>query len=169
MSYCAIIVFQDNKPARYREFHNAWGGHAYIWDRLYNRFLKNPDVEYDSWLGNSSALWDLAKRDDIPLFMRAVHAATFDRAIVDCENLPQFIQHLREFLEFFGSGDKVCHLKAWADFIQEHLDVQAIGFYGTSVSNDLWQKWDEDKEEEIPYDLSSGDKHFEVYEYLESC
>ena len=172
MSHCEIIAFKDGKPDESLGCSNAWGGSAYVWDCLYNKYLKDPRKEYDSWLnaglagGSDRRLWDLAKRDDLPSFMRSVHASTFDRAIVSRENFKQFAADLREFVAFFGRGERVVHLETFAKFIDEHPEAEAVGFYGTSVSENLWYSYDGDKDESVPYDLSTGESHFEVYEFL---
>jgi hypothetical protein len=168
MSRCQLIEFRNSKPANAFEFSNSWGGAARIWSALFDRYLKDPRKEYDSWLsravGSDRSLWDLAKREDLPLFERAVHASTFDRAIVKRENFALLAQHLREFASKYPPQG-VCHLNAWADRI-EASHAEAIGFYGTSVSENLWYDWDEEKDESVPYDLASRDEHFEVYEFL---
>lgn len=171
MSYCSLIYFRDGKPFAESEYRNAWGGAAKIWSDLFDAYLKRPSVPYDNWLtrcaGNDSSLWDLAKRRDLPMFERSVHASTFDRAIIRREHFQQFVAHLRDFVSKYPAGDKVCHLLAWADAI-ESSDAEAVGFYGTSCSCNPWYRFDEENDESIPYDLTTGDQHFEVYDWIES-
>ena len=171
MSYCQIIAFRDGKPAEGVEYGNSWGGAAFIWTSVYDKYLFDPKKEYDSWLYDISRgktrLWDLAKREDLAMYVRAVHASTFDRAIIRQENFKRYAEGLRKFVDTFHDDKSVCHLKAWADFV-EKSDAEAIGFYGTSTSDNLWFEWDEEKEESIPYDLNTENNHFEVYEWLDS-
>lgn len=171
MSQCAIIFFENGKPGHEEEFSNAWGGAARIWTSLYDKYLKDPLVEWDSWLGASSKgptkLWELAENEDLEMFERSVHASTFDYAIVRKENFARFAKDLRDFVHLYPPGKSVCHLLQWADAI-ESSDVEAVGFHGTSVSGNLWYRWDDEKDEEVPYDLEAGDKHFEIYEWLNS-
>jgi hypothetical protein len=170
MSYCEIITFRDGKPDQSQEFGNSWGGAAFIWDCLFNKYLKDPRKEYDSWLGNagssSSSLWKLHEREGLPRFERAVHMATYDRAIVEKRDFPQFIKDLLDFADAYESG-RTSHLRSWAKFIQEHPDVQAVGFYMTSVSENLWYDWDEATETMILYDCNTEKKHFSVYRQIE--
>lgn len=170
MSHCKIIVFENGKPAKSAEYRNAWGGAAFIWDCLFNKYLKDPMNKYDTWvLGrNMDKLWNLAERDDVLLFERAIHTATFDRAVIVREHLPRFAQDLRMFVDAYPSGQRVCHLSHWARFCDEHPDVEAIGFHHTSVSENLWYEWEEETEESMPYDLNTMDRHFEVYHWLDS-
>jgi hypothetical protein len=168
MSYCQIIEFRDGKPGQAYEFRNAWGGAARIWNALYDRYLKDPKKEYDTWAfgGDHKKFWQLAERKDLPVFERAVHASTFDRAMIRREHFAAFAEHLREFVKAYPvGGDTYDHLPKWADII-EASDAEAIGFHGTSVSDNLWMEYDEQTDESTPYDLNSEDRHFEVHDYI---
>lgn len=163
MSYSQLIPFVDGKPSRGAEFRNAWGGPARIWDALFDRYLKDPNIPYHNWLGkNADALWPLAKRSDLPRFERAVHAFTFDRAYVRRDHFPLLVADLRAFVARYPVADRVDHLGAWADAIQA-LDAEAVGLYGTSVAENIWWEYDEDKDASIPYGLADG---FEVYDWI---
>ncbi len=169
MSYCEIVTFKDGKPNGSVEYRNAWGGSVFIWTALFDKYLKDPSRPYHSWfLGEPQALWDLATRKDLPLCERAVHTSTFDRAMVRREHFEMFVLHLREFVSRYPRGDGVCHLSAWANFI-ESCDAEAVGFVGTSVSGSLWSEWNEETDEERLYDLNSGYEHLEVYDWLEAA
>lgn len=174
MSHCEIIEFKDGKPVSSAEYKNSFGGAARIWDALFNAYLKDPAKEFDSWLTRNMrdpsdrTLWDLAKRDDLPPFERAVHMATFDRAMIRRENFARFAGDLRQFVKKYPAGDRVCHLSAWADRIAAS-DAEAIGFWMMSVSDNLWQEWDEEADESVPYDLNARTDHFEIYDRLPSA
>lgn len=174
MSYCEIISFKDGVPGESVEYRNSHGGAAFVWNALFDTYLKDPAIEYDSWMmramDSDRSLWDLAKREDLPMYERAVHAATFDRAIVRAEHFKQFALDLRAFVERHRNEERVCHLLEWAAFV-ESCNGEAVGFYGMSVSDNLWYEWvvdkdNEDEGESIPYNLNTGDKHFEVYDFL---
>lgn len=170
MSYCELIMFRNGEPSDSIEFRNAWGGAARIWTSLFDTYMKDPSKGFDNWLSRccnpqDRSLWDLAKRKDLPMFERAVHAATFDSAIVRNEHFKQFANHLREFVAKYPVEGKVCHLSSWADEI-ESCDAEAVGFYGTSVAENTWYEFDDEKDESVPYNLNTGDKHFEVYDWL---
>ena len=176
MSDTSLIFFRDHKPDTEMEFRNSWGGFAYIWDRLFEKYCKDPDKEYDNWLLSSDKLWALDKRKDIPVSERACLVAGYDKAMIWKKNFKRFAGDLISFLDSFQPGDKrICHLYLWVDVFLS-ADSEAIGFHPTSVAENLWWKWDEEKEEEIPYELFKRDsffnlventEHFEVYEYLD--
>jgi hypothetical protein len=173
MSYCQIITFKDGKPSGGIEYRNAWGGAARIWDALFKAYVPKKH-EYDLWLvnnGNDKRLWDLATRPDLPMFERAVHASTFDHFYVRRENFTRFCADLRAFdAKYPVNGHTVNHLPAWADAI-EKLDAEAVGFYGTSVSENPWYRFKtcphcENSTDEIePVPMSEG---WEVYDWLDA-
>ena len=166
MSSCAIITFENGVTHDEIEYANSWRGSAWIWGVLFDKYLKDPRREYDSWLNRCDDLWPIWKRDDMPDFERAVLLSTYDKAIIYRENYLKFVRHLREFVESHPAAHPV-HLTEWAKYI-EHCDSEAIGFMGTSVTGSLFTDWDQEKDEPIYYNLNTGDEHFEVYESIES-
>ncbi len=166
MSYCMLIEFRDGFPAECLAFQNAWLGAAYIWDALYKTYLHDPRKMYDNWMsscsGGDKRLWQLASREDLPRFERAVHAATFDYAIVEKEHFAMFAADLRQFAEKYGGTS---HLLAWAEWVQKSA-AERIGFMGTSVAGSLWCTWDESAGECREYDFATETKHWSVYEHI---
>lgn len=173
MSYTELILFKSGKADSAIEFQNAWGGSARIWDALFVAHVPKKH-EYDSWIcdPHDRRLWDLASRKDLPIFERAVHAFTFDRFYVRRENFARFAADLRLFVEKHPAGERVDHLPAWAKWLDENPDVEAVGLYGTSVSENPWhrskscQHCGNETDETEPVPLSDGT---EVYGWLERC
>lgn len=165
MSYCAIIPFRDGRPRldNCLEFRNAWGGAARIWDALFEKYLKNRNILWHSWISSDQqALWDLVKRKELPLHERAVHASTLDLAYIRRENFRRFCADLLTFEEAFPVGPKISHLPAWAEAISK-IDAEAVGFYGTSVAENPWFCYDEDTNQTVAVPLDEG---WEIYTYL---
>ncbi len=164
MSSVRIIAFRNDVPSTEAELRNAWGGHMRIWNAVYDRYFKRG--EYDSCLGNADVLWAFPKTHRS--VERAVHAvliSTFDWALVMADDFDQYIADLVRFEELFLAGDRVSHLAAYRSFIDGNRDAQAIGFHGTSVSEDPWTI-SIDEESYRSYSLATDDKHFGVYEHL---
>lgn len=172
MSYTALIPFVDGKPQRSIEFRNAWGGCARIWDALFKAYVPKKH-EYDSWVSNPEdrRLWDLAKREDLPLFERAVHAFTFDHFYVRNEHFGRLANDLRLFVEKYPAGERVDHLPAWAKWLDENSSVEAVGLYGTSVGENIWYRakscphYGNETDETEPVPMAEGT---EVYDWLDS-
>lgn len=172
MSYCSIITFEDGKAHAALDFSNSWGGAAYIWNALFERYLKDPERPYDNWLSRGMqdrSLWDLADREDLEIFERSVHVSTFDLAIVRRENFRRYADDLLLFLERYPvPGKSVCHLPQWAKRIREFdekPEIEAVGFHHTSVTQSPWFQFDEN-DEILPYDLNERDDHQEIYDRL---
>ncbi len=167
MSYCELVEIRKGKASGGFEFMNSRGGSARIWASLYNRYLLNPEIPYDGWINDrSNRLWRLANDSQIWFGDRAVLASTFDYALVFQEDFKRHAFNLRSFASRFPSGRCVCHLIEWAK-VYESSPAQAIGIYGTSVGDNLWQPWDEELDESVPYDLVTGDRHLDIYKELD--
>lgn len=174
MSYTQLIIFKDGKADGGVEYRNAWGGSARIWDALFKAHVPKKH-EYDSWIstgnGDDRRLWDLASRADLPMFERAVHAFTFDHFYVRNEHFGRLAADLRAFVEKYPAGQCVDHLPAWAKWLDENSGVEAVGLYGTSVSENIWHRAKScphcgnatDETEPVP--LSEGT---EVYDWLDA-
>ena len=64
MSYCELLGFtSDNQMISIQEYRNAHGWADYIWTNLFNKYLKNPNLPYDSWMTRSQDLWQLIEDD----------------------------------------------------------------------------------------------------------
>lgn len=168
MSHCKVIRFKNDKKTEYLECKNSHGGAARIWDAMYKKYLRRyPNDPTDNWLLGKwqSDLWKVADAVTVPDPFRAVLASTYDHAIVRRENFQQFASDLRSFVAAFPPGPCVCHLEAWAEYVESSGDdVWAIGFHGTSVSDNLWVKYDDD--DCVPYDFDTNTRHFDVYAYI---
>lgn len=166
MSYCAIIPFKNGMPTAQIEFRNAWGGAARIWNSLFDKYLLDPNIRYHTWLcGDQSKLWALSKDDSLSLMERAVHASTFDLAFIRQSNFQRIAEDFLAFDAMLPSkSGSVNHLPSWAANISG-LNADAIGFYGTSVAQNSWYKYDELLDESYVVSLSDG---FEVYEWLDT-
>lgn len=162
MSYCELIEFREGKPADSLECRNAWGGMAFIFSALFDVYCKDPNIQYDTWLTKPDRVWKLANKPEIPVHLRAVLCSTFDYAVVYRADFKRYAADLRTFAAWAGTRNTVCHLLTWADFV-EKSDAEAIGHYATSVGDNLWHTHDDETDSTIPYDLTTGTKHFDVY------
>ncbi|MCK9434819.1 MAG: hypothetical protein M0R32_08400 [Candidatus Cloacimonetes bacterium] len=171
MSSCELIVFKNGLPDSSVEFKNSWGGATRIWSALFDAYVPKKD-KYDSYLSSDPhdrRLWDIATRKDVQLFERAVHAFTFDSFYVSKEHFEQLAIDLLLFVEKYPCPGRVDHLPAWAKWLQENKDADAVALYGTSVGDNLWYRpkrcehCDNYLDEEEPVPMSEGT---EVYEWM---
>lgn len=167
MSYTSLLFFENGVQSKEVEYRNSWGGSAMIFAALYDKYCKDPDNPYDSWLGikNSEKLWALQSDDRLPLFEKAVLCFTFDLFYVGKEHFADIVVHMGEFLKANPVPDgHVNHLPAWIQAIRDS-DAEAVAVYGTSVSENLWNRYDGDSDEMKLTPLSEG---HELYEFLAS-
>lgn len=165
MSTATLIIFKDGAPSEGMEYGNSWGGACRIWDALFEKYVKNPAIPYGYIFsdGNSKKLWALWRNESLSMAERACLAFTFDHFYVSKANFKRLAEHLREFDSMYPVSQKVNHLPKWVEFF-ESCEADAVGLWATSVSENPWMKWDEDKEESIPVPLSEG---HEMYVELE--
>lgn len=149
------------------EYGNAWGGAPRIWDALFDRYIKDPNVPYDYIFSdsNSKKLWALADRKDLSDAERASLLFTFDHAYVCKSEFKALSQHLREFNSMYPVDGRSNHLPAWVDFL-DSCEADAVGLWATSVSENPWATWNSETEESDPKPLSEG---WSIYENLETA
>ena len=170
MSYTALVTFQDNTVSGEIPYQNSWGGAAYIWSSLFDRYLK--EHEYDSWMIEERGrdLWRLADDERVPEYARVVLAFTFDRFLVMNRDFKTLAGYMRRFVEEYPPDNRVCHVAQWADVLDKS-EVQAIGLHGTSVTENPWLIWQpdpdhEDEGEYVSVNIGEPDTYFDLFEEM---
>lgn len=182
MSYTEIYAFEkDGNACFYSEVRNAWRGAMAIWRTLEEKYLLslpfpsgwslvNRDRNYYSrttaTITDADAMkeiWDLAKDERLSENERIVLKTTFDYVVVKKEDLPKVID---AFNDFEGETS----LKEQAEILVKMFnddDVIAVGWNQTSVNGDTWGNfggYDEEKYEDIPYNILTMDKHWFLFD-----
>ncbi len=162
MSQATLCFFEDGKYSSARVYQNSWGGSARIWSSLSERYLGSKS----KWLmeSESPALWDLARNKSLAPWERSVLAWTFDYFVVLKSGFKQMADDLDAFVRHYPA-EGVDHLPAWAAVFRESTS-EAIGLWSTSVTENLFETWDEEGESCEPYDLRTRDEWWDVYDYL---
>jgi len=170
MSYCKLIIFKNGIPSDGIEFRDSWGGAARIWNSLFDAHVPKTG-EFDSWMTNPTRLWNIASMNGVSLCEKAVHVFTFDKFYVEQKNFKCFASDLRQFVKMYPVPERVDHLPEWAMWFDENVEVEAVGLYATSVSENLWYRHkhcehcDSETDEREPVPLTEGK---EVYAWLAS-
>ncbi len=165
---------------------NSWRGAMAVWTTLEKKYLPSlskplwvmpGDEERDYWSRTTmgmfnpedpngmKAIWDLY-RDGSPLTRDEliVLGSTFDYALVEGS-------HIEDLCKAFRSFEGETSLSEQADAIEKLCmgeEISAIGWNQTSVSENQWMEYSEEVEEEISYNCLTGDKHWWLFEDLNS-
>lgn len=186
MSYTELVFFNKEGFAVHKEeVQNAWRGAMAIWRILEDKYLpifRTPNIpkylkdnEIEGFLGYKptrtstmygdnpiSEITSLYHEERLSEIDRIVLATTFDRVLVKKKNFEELI---KAFEVFEGNT----RLLEQAEIIKNYIcieDIIAVGWNQTSVSSNLWlyDEYDEDEEEYIPYNCLTGEKHFWLFE-----
>lgn len=118
-------------------------------------------------------IWALADNPEIPLHDRIVLFTTFDDCLVKKEDIPRVIEAFRAFERDDHQGET--SLGEQADILQTIYDdpeTIAVGWNQTSVTCENWENiggYDDEKDETIPYNCLTGDKHYWLFDELKEA
>lgn len=177
MSYCVLYGLSQatQELEEINTYRNASGFCSRIWSGIAdNIILPVYPHKYGScttlWSEEElERLWRLARDPNVHEFARATLAATFDYATVSADNRLRLSEHLREFAETLKPDLRgyVSHIEEMSRNLAGAIgDYKLFCWYGHSVGENLWDDWDEEKDEPKPYDFSTRTDHFEIYEYI---
>lgn len=171
MSYTQILVATNDGDLNVAaEIHNSWRGAMAIWATLEKRYLppfmpewaKGMNLPYEPsrTMGDGiKEIWELANDKRVSEVDSICLRSTFDNVIVHKENFGRII-------EAFNAFEGETSLKEQAQFIGSLLNdpnITAIAWRQTSVTGDMWTVWTGD--ETIPYNILTGTKHWELFEF----
>ncbi len=167
MSYTEMFGFNKNGDAyELADISNAWRGAVAVWNHLYSKYFGE---RFPTFIGTENAFEKLNKAFNDGKMQEHEKIAlitTYDNAIIKRENFQEVIEAFRKF-------EAETSLKEQSDVIEEALKDEnciAIGWNQTSVNGDNWCNfggYDEEKDESIPYNLNSGEKHWYIFKELE--
>ncbi|MDE2102664.1 MAG: hypothetical protein KGL39_35800 [Patescibacteria group bacterium] len=167
----STVLFGAPEGGTFRKiasFGNSWGGAAFVWYALSERYLGDKTA----WMnGRVEELWALAEDVRLQPFERDTLLSTFDRALVRSDGFSCLAASFRTFVAAYPPGEYVCHLMAQADFLDSlaHGDgdlcfvPHAVGWQQTTVGENLWNvRIGED--DTRPYDLARDTGHFFLFQ-----
>ena len=159
----------DMEPVQ--DYRNAWLFAVVIWRWMIDNYLRKELPEGSAsgrWLGNKPVmekLWQLAYEPSVPWIESVCLAATFDRALVRGSERVAIVNAFRSFMTLVESE---CHLGAMAADIEVLPEnTRAIGWYPTSVAENLWFVTDDEADEEgRAYNIDRDTGHFWIFEEI---
>ncbi len=166
MSHSTLYVFYDNGNAKaYWKFKNAFGSAARVWEALskkYGRAL-HPEGPIPHMMDLWQEIWKVEDVVTLPWWEHNVLHWTFDKMLIQSQDVPTFIESLKTFKTELPSDGVVCHLTAVANalstLLAEGEGFLAIGFQHTSVVDEAWQVLNQETEEYEPYNMLRSDLH----------
>lgn len=145
---------------------NSWGGAPVAWTALADAYMPDGFSVLGAMASVKDEFWAIWKNPLAQKYDRAVMMMTFDRVYIGKENFRRAAQDIRTFLSVHrvSVAGRVNHWPAIADLLESGTDAEAIGFWHTSVSENPFEQWDDEREEYDPIPLSEC---WELYEALD--
>jgi hypothetical protein len=170
MSYTEMFkVPESGEIESVADFENAFRSAWRVWSEMAEAYL-GQDAGHMILDKNMQPVWDLWKREDVPLDHRIVMAFTFDNVMVRRENFVRLAEAMEEFAKRFGPGtllEQALELRRLAD----DETAYAVCWNQTSVNVDTWYVRDEtlseDEDEQYRmYDISKDVGHWFLFDEL---
>ena len=180
MSYTEIFKFRkDGNAEAIGETKNAFRSAMAVWDILDKKYLPKfvpewakrigeVDKEYfrssDFGGGGLKEVWDLFNKENVSETDKIALGSTFDKVIVLKEDLPKLIEAFKSFEGETSLKDQVVIIE---EALVEDPELLGIAWNQTSVNGDCWTNfggYDEEKQEEIPYNILTMDEHWNLFE-----
>jgi hypothetical protein len=146
MSYAqALGVVPDRRPIVLAEFHNSHGLSPSIWKRLLTHHDMNVDWFRDD--GDLTRLWNMI--ETLPGWQQAALVLTFDTGVIPHQAFGWAVDGLDEFEARLPSPEgHVNHVPAIAALLRTGPEVPLFGMWGTSVSDNPFDPWDDEADDE---------------------
>lgn len=142
------------------EARNAFRGAMYVWSILCEKYQIDGGM-----FGGFQKLWKLADTSILEDFENIAMKSTFDNVIVRKEDIPLLLQSYKEFDSHFSNSNLLEQVEIIQNEIMNNQDMIAVCWNQTSVNRNPWSiGYDEELEEEIPYNIFSGKKHWFINE-----
>lgn len=157
-------VWPGEKAEDYMELRNS-----YLWAPIAWSYLTVTHLGWEEhgWLSKLSDDWkkmtSIIRNKNVPFHHKAILVMTYDRFYIERKHFERAINDISLFVK--DLGDRSSHWKTVAEaMIHLPVDVPAIGFRATSVSEDLFHgEWNKDEDDYFPLDWSI---FYEVYDEL---
>ena len=137
----ALGVTPDRRPVKLAEFRNAWGWSMSIWRRLIQH-----NYGFDGYLFDGHGerlldeLWESV--EGLPEWQQAPLVLTFDTGVIPFQTFGWAAEMLDEF-ETRLPSDRLSHVPAMADLLRTNPETPLFGVWGTSVSENPFDPWDD--------------------------
>lgn len=137
----ALAVTPNRRPVVLAEFHNGHGWSPSIWGRL----LRHRGV-VGHWMFEDAALDRLWQEiEGLPEWQQAPLVLTFDTGVIPHQAFEWAADQLDEFDSRLPAPDgHINHVPAMAELLRSGIEAPLFGVWGTSVSENPFDPWDEE-------------------------
>ena len=137
----ALGVCPDRRPVELAEFRNAHGWAPSIWGRLAGKdWFRMEGSELD-------AMW--GRIESMPPWQQVPLVLTFDTGVIPWQEYEWAADQLDEFERRLPEQPGYAnHVPAVSALLRSHPEAPFFGIYGTSVSDNPFDPWDEEADTE---------------------
>lgn len=153
MSYAMVLgVTPNRRPIELLELRNAHGWAPGIWPRLlrhhgYSEHWLRTFSDHDSGPGLT---WLWKSIEELPEWEQAPLVLTFDTGVIPWQAYEWAADQLDEFERRLPANPAyVNHVPTVAQFIRTKPEAPLIGVWGTSVTENPFDPWDEEKDDYV--------------------
>lgn len=157
MSYTEIYGVKKNGEVIFvGETRNAWRGAMHVWDKLCDKYGISGGL-----FSGFENLWKMADKGILTQAENTVLKSTFDNVVVIKGDIPMLLQAFKEFDNQFPNSSLPEQGEIINDEILNDEDMIGVCWNQTSVNENPWTDgYDEDEDEEIPYNVLKGKRHW---------
>lgn len=138
----ALAVIPDRRPIELAEYRNAHLWSPSIWNRLIAHNSLGSGWRDDAAL---DALWQSI--EDLPEWQQAPLVLTFDTGVIPFQAFGWAANQLHEFEARLPIAQGVSHVPTIATLIRSGVEAPLFGVWGTSITDNPFDPWDEDADE----------------------
>ncbi len=166
MSETVLYGLDDNNSLMaLGEYINSHLAAPTIWNVMARHVGKDSFFSYGMSESETKAFWGVWKLPTVPTFEKIVMLSTYDNVWVSKENIVKLLDAFKEFIKTFPEANT--HIPRYIQDIEKAENLKGVCWHISSIGEDPWFEWN-DEDEEVQYDFKSGDKHWELFEYLNS-
>lgn len=140
-STTVLAITPDRRPTELVELRNSHGWAPSIWRRLLAHHGWDDGYMFDN--PNLDRLWQSI--ETLPEWQQAPLVLTFDTGVIPFQGFAWAAEMLDEFSRRLPSNEgAVDHVPAVAELFRSAPEVPLIGVYGTSVSENPFDPWNDE-------------------------
>lgn len=140
----ALGIVPNQRPVELGEFRNGWGWSPRIWDSL----IRHHDLGERSVMNDAglNRLWQMI--EELPHWQQTPLVLTFDTGVIPFQMYGEAADELDEFDRRLPvPANHANHVPAMAALLRSRPEVPLFGVWGTSVSENPFDPWDEEADE----------------------